>query len=71
MWLLTRRMKARRALVIVAAGAISAPALIAFGDRYRDREEVEWQASASRDETAFAQAQSTSDEVIHQVGLLL
>lgn len=70
-WVLTRRMKARRALVLVAAGAISAPALIAFGDRYRDRKEVEWQATASRDERRFAEARATADEVIHQVGLLL
>jgi hypothetical protein len=70
-WLLTRRMKGRRALMIVAAGAISAPALIAFGDRYRDRKEMQWRDKASTSEAKFAEAQTTSDDVVHQVGLLL
>ena len=70
-WLLTRRMKTRRAVAIVAAGAVSAPALLAFGDRYRYRKELEWQANASQNEPAFTQARATADEVVHQVGVLL
>jgi hypothetical protein len=70
-WFLARRMRTRRAFTIVATGAVCAPAFIAFADRYRYRKELEWQAAASTDAVLFAHAQATSDEVVHQVGLLL
>jgi hypothetical protein len=70
-WLLSRRMKARYAFVFVGAGAVSAPALVAFRDRYRVRQELVWRDKAAQNEAAFARAQATADEVVHQVGLLL